>query len=248
MFTTSVNIQNYLPETISYQLEKSQDPAYYENLLYASAPEAENSRESLFIWVTDLCTELDLSIATGYLACQCLDKFLSRRPTTQRKIFELVGTVALIAVSKFKEGISISPEKIKNMLRGRFSVDAIVSTEKYMMQVIDWELWQVTACDLIESICEFTFGLNGTKRILDLSFSYAALCYTNLQLAHSGSYNIAVSSIYLALKKVANPSFRDEWLQTLGQDFVIDREKLGIVIETVERRMGEFQANLKVII
>lgn len=248
MFTSSVNIQNYLPDTISYQLEKSQDPTYYENLQYASTPETENSRESLLVWVTDLCTDLELSISTGYLACQYLDKFLSRRPLTQRKIFELVGMTALVAASKFKEGISISPEKIQNMLGDRFSVDAIVMTEKYMMQVIEWELSQVTACDLIESICEFTFGLNGTKRILDIAFSYAAVCYTNLQLAQSGSYNIAVSSIYLALKKVGSERLRNEWLETLGEDFVIDREKLGIVIEAVERRMGEFEANLRVII
>lgn len=240
MFTPSVNINSYLAETISYQLEKSNDPKYYDYLQYASSGN-ESIRESLLIWVTDLCTDLKLCISTGHLACYYLDRFLSRRPTVQRQIYELIGVIALVAASKFKEGLSFSPEKIQNMLGNRFSIDAIITTERYMMETLEWELCHVTACDLIETLCEFTFGENVTKRILDTAFSIATLSYTSLQLAHVGSYNIAVSSIYLTLKRLGHRNIMDDWLRTLGEDLQIEEEKLRIVIENVENRLESFR-------
>jgi hypothetical protein len=180
---------------------------------------------------------LNLSISTGLLACNYIDRFLSKKPSTQAKIFELLGITALSIACKYKEGLSLAPEKIKNMLRDKYSIDAIVTTEQYMLSVLNWELAVVTSCDLVQSLFELTFGSEVSRRLLDTALAFAALGYSDFKTACAGNYNVAVSSILLALNKCGHSGLEQEWLGTLQLSLPVDHEKVNIVIEAVLKKL-----------
>ena len=241
MYNLSGSFQHYLQETIIYQLESSQQEKYYENFRYVTQNTVtESQRENFLTCVADLCSDLNLSVSTGLLACIYIDKFLSKKPSTQAKIFELLGLTALSIACKFKEGLSLTPEKIHQMLGGKYSIDAIVTTEQYMLSVLNWELAIVTSCDLVESLFELTFGSEVSKKLLDTAFAFAAMSYADFKTACAGNYNVAVSSILLSLKKCGHSGLEQEWLVTLEESLPVDKEKVNIVTEAVLKKLEAF--------
>ena len=241
MYNLSGSFQDYLKETIIYQLESSEQEKYHENFRYVAHNKVtESQRENFFTCVANLCADLNLSTSTGLLACMYIDRFLSKKLSTQSKIFELLGITSLSIACKYKEGVSLSPEKIQNMLSGKYSIDAIVTTEQYMLSVLNWELAIVTSCDLVQSLLELTFGSSVPKRLLDSAMAFSALCYADFKVASTGTYNVAVSSILLSLKKSGYSDMMQEWLETLEESIPVDKEKVNIAIDSVLNKLESF--------
>lgn len=241
MYKLSGSLQEYLKETIVYQLESCEQEKYYDNFRYVTQNKVtESQRENLLTCVVDLCADLNLSTSTGLLACMYIDRFLSKKPSTQSKIFELLGITSLSIAAKYKEGASLSPETIRNMLSGKYSIDAIVTTEQYMISVLNWELALVTSADLVQSLFELTLGSEVPKRLLDTALAFSAMCYADFKAASAGSYNVAVSSILLSLKKSGHEAMVQEWLGTLEESLPVDKEKVSIVIDTVQKKLESF--------
>jgi G2/mitotic-specific cyclin 1/2 len=238
MYNLTGSFQHYLLDSLRYQLQASEQMKYFENFQHVTQNAiTEVQRENFLSCVSDLCSDLNLSTATGQLACMYIDKFLSRKPLTQSRIFELLGLTALSLASKYKEGTAIRPEEIQKMLAGKYSIDAITTTENYMVQVLDWQLSFVTPCDLVQSLVELTFGDQVSKRLLDTAFAFSAMAYADFKVACSGNYNVAVSSILLALKKCGHSGLEQEWLRTLENYIPVDREKVQVVIDCVLQKL-----------
>jgi G2/mitotic-specific cyclin 1/2 len=239
MQSRSPDSRVYASEHLHWLLKKAEDKSYFDPLDYLiSGQFKKNDRENLLTWVIDLTSELNLSMSTGVLACVYLDKFLTSKPRTSPKILELLGIVSLSLAAKLKEGVVFTPEAIKNMLGDRFNIDSIVTTEKYILSVLNWEMSFSTICDLVLALLQQTFEDSLSSTIIQTSFSFAAICYCDADLAVFGSYNLTISSIYLALDRLGFGRVKDEWLQEIESSFVLDKEKLEAIIDQVVKKLS----------
>lgn len=235
------NLQITPSESLIFLIEKSQESDYFTTLQYVNKGQINSTdRSNLLSWVIDLSTELDLSIVTCLLACTYIDKFLSIKPNTGKKIFDLVGMVGLALAAKYKEGLFIRPEKIKEMLQDKYSVDAIVTTEMYFLNALGWKLGGITVCDVIETVLELTFGEGLNEKMVSMCFSFAALCYCELDIALYGSYYLAFCCIVMVLDKFGFGSVRSEWLELVGERFGVDVGKFDEIVGVIRVKLGSF--------
>ena len=235
------NLDIYLSDTLIFLIEKSQDPDYFSTLECFNAGAIKNTdRDNLLSKVIDASVNLNLSISTGILACTYIDKFLSIKPNTGQKIFDLVAITGIALAAKYKEGLSIESEKIKEILKGKYAIDSIVTTEQFIAGTIGWKLGGSTICDVIESILECTFENEMTGKLIKNCYLYAAVCYCDLEIAMFGIYNLAICSIIMALEKSGFVSIKDEWLCFIGKSCEVDTKKFDVITDKIKKKLESF--------
>lgn len=235
------NLELHLSDNLIFLIEKSQDPDYFNTLESFSTGLINNTdRDNLLSRVIDASIKLDLSISTGILACTYIDKFLSIKPNTRKKIFDLVAIIGIGLAAKYKDGLFIGSEKIKEILNGKYLVDDIVITEQFIVSTIGWKLGGSTVCDVIESVLECTFENEMTGKLIKSCYLYAAVCYCDLEIALFGNYNLAICSIIMALEKCGFVSIKDEWLCFIEKSCEVNTEKFDIIIGKIRKKLNSF--------
>lgn len=235
------NLESFLTENLCRLLEKSEEAKEANYLSYlATGHITSNYRDNLFNWVLDLSPNLNFSVSTGLLACSYIDRFLSSRPNFQHSVLELVGITALSLAMKFAEGKVLTPNIIHRLLDSRFLIDAIVTTELFMLKELGWNLSSPSPCELIDTLIEYSFDHPYTERIIETCHSFAVLCYLDTETAASGNFNLAIASIVLSLDRLGYNEFRADWLLSLQETFVFDREKLDITVKRVLSKLDLF--------
>lgn len=238
------NLQINPSETLIFLIEKSQESDYINTLQYVNKGQINNTdRSNLLSWVIDLSTELNLSIVTCLLACTYIDKFLSIRPNTGKKIFDLIGMVGLALAAKYKEGMLICPEIIKEMLRNKYTVDAIATTEMYFLNALGWKLGGITVCDVIETVLEMSFGDGLNEKMVSMCFTFAAMCYCELDIALHGNYNLAFCCIVMVLDKFGFSNVKNEWLDFVDKKFGVDIGKFDGIVKVIREKLTSFNYN-----
>lgn len=189
----------------------------------------------------DISNSLNIPMSTAILACHYIDYFLSKRPLTKNKIFEVVGITALSLAFKFKDGITISPYKIQELMQNRVSIDAILTTEQYFLKVLDWELFLVTTVDLIEAICEFTIG-EGCQRVVNHACTLAGFGYCDLIIAAQGVFNTAIACIILSINKLGFSHMKNTWIDVVQRILQPDLQIVCETIKVLEDRLNKFSS------
>ncbi|OMJ82810.1 hypothetical protein SteCoe_16407 [Stentor coeruleus] len=236
------NLEGYLTENLYRLLEISEESKKVNYLSYLAVGHiTSNCRETLLNWVLDLSSNLNISVSTGLLACSYIDRFLSSRPNFQHSVLELVGITALSLAMKFAEGKILTPNSIYTMLDYRFSIDAIVTTELFILKELEWNLSIPSPCELIDCLIEYSFDYPCTGRIIEFCHSFAVLCYLDTETVASGNFNLAIASIVLSLDHLAYNELRTDWLLSLKESFVFDSEKLEITVKRVLSKLNLFQ-------
>lgn len=228
-------------EHLSRLLEKSEEDKNANYLSYLSAGHIKTThRETLFNWVLDISSNLEFSVSTGLLACTYIDRFLSVKPDFQISVLELLGMSALSLAIKFAEGKTIAPQTLHKLLDSRYSIDAIVTIELYILKILDWNLSMVSPCELVDTIIDFSLDHPCIGRIVDTCHSYAVFCFLDPEIASIGNFNLAFASIILALDRLGYKEFRTEWILSLEETFMLDSEKLDVTVSRVQSRFEVF--------
>jgi Cyclin len=74
-----------------------------------------------------------------FLFANILDRFLSRRPISLSKL-QLVGITCFFIATKFEETLVPAVSEIATLIEGQYSVQEILRAERYVLNVIDWDL------------------------------------------------------------------------------------------------------------
>ncbi|OMJ69321.1 hypothetical protein SteCoe_32981 [Stentor coeruleus] len=228
-------------EHLSRLFEKSEEAKNSNYLSYLSVGYIKTiHREALFNWVLDLSPSLNFSVSTGLLACTYIDRFLSIKPDFQISVFELLGISSLSLAIKFTEGKTITPHAIHKLLDSRYSIDAIVTIELYILKILDWNLSMVSPCELIDTIINFSLDHPCIGKIIDACHSFAVFCYLDPEIAVNGNCSLAFASIMLALDRLGYKEFRNNWILSLEKTFMLDTEKLDVVVSRVQKKFEVF--------
>ncbi|ORX89996.1 hypothetical protein K493DRAFT_231807 [Basidiobolus meristosporus CBS 931.73] len=132
-------VAEYADEIIEYMRELEirmlPDPSYIER-----QPELKwHMRGILFDWLVQVHDRFKMHQETLFLCANYIDRFLSVKEISIDKL-QLVGITALFIAAKYEE---ISPPTISEMIfmvDGAFSVDDLKKAERYMMNILNYEL------------------------------------------------------------------------------------------------------------
>jgi Cyclin, N-terminal domain len=238
------NFQEYQREYLLWVFEKSKEGKNSEFLSYTvSSMITPYCRESLMNWVLDLAPELRLSVQTCLLACSYIDIYLTKKPMSQLSGLELIGITALSLSAKINEGISIAPSAIMEILDSRFSIDAIVIMEVYMLKILEWKLAITTPCDVVEGLIEETINDNNCQIIKAKAFSFAAYCFIDSEIAKFGNYNLGIASICMSLDQLGYYQFRNEWMDLIQSQIELDRGKIDKIVASIQKKISTFNTS-----
>ena len=232
------NLDIYTLEHLQWLYNKSDEKSYLESFSYIDTGCLKKiERENLITRVVSKTSELNLSLSTGLLACAYLDKFLSKKPLMSRDHLDLVCILSLSIAAKYKESGILNLESIKMMLKNQYTLDAIVTTERYILSNLDWQLGLLTPCDLIQSLLNHTFEASISAGFIDMTFKFAAVCYADADIALLGCYYTAVSSILLTLDRLGFNRVKEEWLVLVQSNFVLDKDKVSMIMDQVMKKL-----------
>mmetsp|Transcript_22625 Transcript_22625/g.22383 ORF Transcript_22625/g.22383 Transcript_22625/m.22383 type:complete len:205 (+) Transcript_22625:108-722(+) len=171
------------------------------------------------------------------------DSFLSVKPVSHVRILQLVGIVALGVALKYEFGRELSPRRIFDLCSGNFPIEAIVTTEVYMLNVLGWRLDVPTASEISRCLLSWTCGAFDFSTLAKYSDSYAAVCYLDSTLFFEPPLLIAVASICCALDKFKYQDFKKDWLQMVKQDYPYDVMALDSVLERIQIKIVDISAS-----
>jgi hypothetical protein len=242
MLEASASLSQSDDSFLSYQL-RHPSLAMISRILndLSSNPIRSFRRRHLFEWLNDLCHHFDISTPTSLTACYYLDVFLHKKPEIQDQVLELFAGVAVSLAHKSKNGVSINPNSMYRTLGGRFSVDAIVTAEKYMLEVIEWNLVVFTVADIIESLCESTF-CGGYSKICKLASDIATVAYWDVKIAEKGSVCLAVSCLLEVMRRLNFTQLQENWIISIQELINLDVNEIFSVVQEIEEKLINFSS------
>ena len=191
-------------------------------------------------YILDLSSEIGTSNKTSQLACSYVDSFLGKKQLNSLSVLQLVGVTALSIASKFEEGREILPHQIYELCAGKFSLDAIVTLELFMLDALDWTLSLVTPCEIIQFLllntCDSSFDFS---KLAMHAEAYASLCMTDSKLMSKGCSTVALASILCVLDKFKFFEFRKGWTQMVEKHYNVDFEAVESCLELVYKKLSD---------
>lgn len=117
------------------ELQMRPDPGYMDH-----QREIQWSMRAVLIdWLVQVHHRFNLLPETLYLTINYIDRFLSVKDVSLSK-FQLVGAVALFLAAKYEEIHFLSVQEVAYMVENGFSVDEILKAERYMIDMLDFNL------------------------------------------------------------------------------------------------------------
>lgn len=120
-----------------YKLQEKYMP--YANYMDDQKEIGWQQRGLLMDWIIEIHTKLHLLPETLYLACNLVDRFMTLRVVNLDKI-QLVGVTALLLAAKYEEVFPPALHYFAYLTGGNFDESDILGAEKFMLQVLDFEL------------------------------------------------------------------------------------------------------------
>ena len=242
MLEASASLSQSDDSYLSYQL-RHPSLAIISRILndLSSNPILSFRRRHIFEWLNDFCIHFDVSTPTGLTACHYLDVFLDKKPEIHDQVLELFAGVAVSLAHKSKNGVSINPTSMYRTLGGRFSVDAIVTAEKYMLEVIEWNLVVFTAADIIESLCERTF-CEGYGKLCKLASDLATVAYWDVRMAEKGSVCLAVSCVLAVMRRLNFTQLQENWIICIQDLINFNLNEVFSVVQEIEENLINFSS------
>ena len=132
---------SYMKETLDFLLKKCSESknSYEMNYLeiIQQSKVTPSNREELINWVAETCSIQQASKKTEQLSICYIDCFLSKKAINQIAILELIGYICISLALKYEEGREITAKQINKLCEEKFSIEAIMTTEVYMLSILD---------------------------------------------------------------------------------------------------------------
>lgn len=238
-----VSISTYYLDTLIYLVQKSQNLFCTDYLKHTQEKNIlPEMREQACNWIFDFCADCETSSRTPQLACYILDSFLAKKKLNNLAILSLIEALAVHIAMKLECDDSFDIEEIQQLLENRFTISAIHTTERYMLQVIQWDINPPTASEILRhmllAVCpDFDFSYLYAR-----SDAYCAMCYADYSLNMFRPHIIAAASVCCVLDRIKQTDFKNEWLLQLSQipGLKLDLEQVNLCAQEISSKITSF--------
>lgn len=194
--STDVNL-HYCSDVLLHFAQAGTDGAHTNKLTIGR-----ELREKLVNWAFDACYELNASGVTGQLAVVLFDEFISRTAVSNTAVLRLVIAVALMLAFKVSETSYLNPRDISEMCEKTYTAGDVITTERFMLQTLSWNLLRPTAAETLPYLLVLTQDYNALECLLGRCEAYASLCYADHKLSGLSANTIAAASLCCVLSKL----------------------------------------------
>ena len=172
-------------------------------------------RENLITWISELCDSQNATKKTMQLSIYYLDSFLSKKQITNFSVLELIGLVCISIALKYEESREFPPSKILNLCSNRFTIEAIIATEVYVLSILDWKIDFLTPDEILYYLFEFTCESIETKKISNCAQNFIQIALADYEISRFSPFVIAVSSAICVFHIANHEDFCKDWLRVL---------------------------------
>ena len=105
-----------------------------------------STREQICKWIFHIIDRVEMQRETAIIAMNYLDRFMStsvpraRRARFNRREYQLVALTCLYIAVKITEPIVMGADMIRELSRGAYSIEAILSCERHILASLRWKL------------------------------------------------------------------------------------------------------------
>lgn len=197
------------------------------------------SRDRLLACLVDFLPEPKSTLHTRMMAIEYFDTFLHLLPETDPKAYDLVAVLCLVLALRFDVSYSITNNQIAEMLGFKYSVDTIMTVERYILFTLDWKLAVSTPAPFIRIILDDTFGENYSSSMLVKADMFALVGVLNSEVKAFGKICIAAAAIAASLEYLGYKELLGSCWAVLNNKTAIDIE----VIKEVQQKMLQLISN-----
>ncbi|ORX90880.1 A/B/D/E cyclin [Basidiobolus meristosporus CBS 931.73] len=187
-------VSEYVQEIFEYL--KEIEPQFIPNPNYMEMQKglAWKMRAILVDWLIEVHEKFRLLPETLFLGINLIDRFLSLRVVSLNKL-QLVGITAMLIASKYEEIFAPSIENFIYMADGGYSEDEVKKAERYMLQVIEWNMSYPNPLNFLRRVSKADSYDAQTRTIAKYLMEVALMDH---RLLHCPPSLTAASAIYLA--------------------------------------------------
>ena len=231
---------SYSKETVDYFIGKNREFSlmqydYLEKVQKGKLNKIQ--RENLITWISELCDSQNTTKKTMQLSIYYLDSFLSQKAISNFSILELIGLVCISIALKYEESREFSPSKILSLCSNRFTIEAIIATEVYVLSILDWKIDFLTPDEILYYLFEFTCDNVETKKITNCAQNFIQIALADYEISRFSPFIIAVSSAICVLHIANHQDFCKDWLRILERDICLSVSTCSEVSAMIERKV-----------
>jgi hypothetical protein len=214
----------YAKEIIDYLMNKnSQFSQSQENYLESmqKGKLSKAQRENVITWISEICDSQNASKKTMQLSIYYLDSFLSQKAVSNFSILELIGLVCISIALKYEESREFPPMKILALSQNRFTLEAVIATEVYVLSILNWKIDFLTPDEILQYLFEFTCENFETQKITKCAQNFIQIALTDYEISRFSPFVIAVASAICVFQIVNYEDFCKDWLRILESEISI---------------------------
>ena len=127
-------------ENAVLQTSTSSSSSFYRSIVDVS------TREQICKWIFHIIERVEMQRETAIIAMNYLDRFMStsvpraRRARYNRREYQLVALTCLYIAVKITEPIVMGADMIRELSRGAYSIESILSCERHILASLRWKL------------------------------------------------------------------------------------------------------------
>ena len=190
-------VSEYAPDIFSFLKEKElavQIPPNYMSAFQTSLEP--RHREILINWISEVYFQLKLLSETLFLTVDIVDRLLSCRTVTKRKL-HLVGLGALMIASKFEETYAPPLSDLRICSENSYSEDEMLRVERVILNALDFNLCIPSPLIFLRRYSKAAQSDSTTHTLSKYICEISVTSYDMIEFLPS---HIAVASIFLARK------------------------------------------------
>jgi hypothetical protein len=194
----------------------------------------------LIDWLVEVHAKFELAPETLYLSVNILDRFLSDR-TVSRKKLQLVGATAMFIASKYEE---IEFPQVKHFVElscRSFTREDMLKTERLILQSLDFNITVATPNIFIKRYVKCG---QCTSRQMFIAYFFSEIALLDYKLIRYSPSTIACASIHLANVMTGE---QNKWSDNLkyytGRDVQDLEECASIILESFKKFKSQRRNN-----
>lgn len=170
------------------------EESYVEDMKNTQPEISPNMRAILVDWLVEVAEEYKLSNETLHLACNYIDRFLSRCSVSKKNL-QLLGVVCLLVASKYEEKYPPHVEEFVYITDNTYTREQVLSMEMLVMKVLKFSF---TAASSYQFASIFSSWGNLNEVTKSISFFLCDLSLVNFSLIKYLPSDIATAAVCLA--------------------------------------------------
>ncbi|EME30853.1 Cyclin-A2 [Galdieria sulphuraria] len=170
------------------------EASYVDDMKATQSEISPNMRAILMDWLVEVAEEYKLSNETLHLACNYIDRFLSRCSVSKKNL-QLLGVVCLLVASKYEEKYPPHVDEFVYITDNTYTKEEVLSMEMLVMKVLKFSF---TAASSYQFASIFGSWGNLNEVVKSISFFLCDLSLVDFSLSKYLPSDIATAAVCLA--------------------------------------------------